>query len=212
MGYDRYKSTFQRSETNKRSTAVRAVQKQARFDKVQANRKITAGKARRVNSRGILANARAISKKMWGLLQVQRSYPYLGNKITASSPWCFHVISPGSDGSVQHIYHRNPLGIASSIGQLIKFTGSQGSEDANLVPNYPCLLKSVLLEFEFAGFVDDTRIIIHVVQSKGIAKPAIIIIWNRLILLIIYSLRALRISRNSLDLCKSVLIRRHSKV
>ena len=38
-------------------------------------------------------------------------------------------------------------------------------------PNHPLYLKSVLLEFEFAGFVDDTHITIHVVQSKGIAKP-----------------------------------------
>ena len=91
MAYGRkYKRTFERSGTNKRTTAVRAVQKQARFAKVQANRKKTAAKARSVNSRGILANARAIAKltkKTWGPLQVQRSYTDLGNKITANSPW-----------------------------------------------------------------------------------------------------------------------------
>jgi len=108
---------------------------------------------------------------MWGPLQVQRSYTDLGNKITANSPWCFHVTSPGSNVDAPHIYHRNPLGVASSIGQFQKFTGAQGSEDADLIPNHPLYLKSVLFEFEFAGFVDDTHITIHVVQSKGIAKP-----------------------------------------
>lgn len=173
MAYGR-KPTFKRTGTNKRSTAIRAVQKQARFNKVQANRKKTAGKARRTNTRGILANARAISrltKKMWGPVQVQRSYTDIGNKITANSPWCFHVTSPGSDYSAPYIYHRNPLGIASPIGQFKKFTGHQASEDAENIPNHPCFLKSVLLEFEFAGFVDDTHITVHLVQSKGIAKP-----------------------------------------
>ena len=102
---------------------------------------------------------------------MQRSYTDIGNKITANSPWCFHVTSPGSDYSATFIYHRNLLGIAAPVGQFKKFTGSQGSEDANYVPNHPCYLKSVLLEFEFAGFVDDTHITIHVIQSKGIAKP-----------------------------------------
>ena len=122
MAYGR-KPTFKRTGTNKRSTAIRAVQKQARYTKVQANRKKTAGKARRVNTRGILANARAISKptkKMWGPLQVQRSYTDLGNKITANSPWCFHVTSPGSDIDAPHIYHRNAVGVAG--GQKIDRT------------------------------------------------------------------------------------------
>lgn len=155
----------------KRSAAVRVVQKAVRASLARKRRGLARVARPLSNAKAILSNSRKIQslqKQQWGPIQQCRTYTDLGNKITANSPWCFHVTCPTFTNTTSpHIYHRNALGVASSIGQFKLHTGPMNSEDADRTPNLPCFLKSVMLEFEFSGFVDDTHIRIDVIRQKN---------------------------------------------
>lgn len=173
------KSTSTRTGTKSRtSSALRSAQKQAkRFSAQKARRRTVAPAAQRAtNTKAILSNARAISKlskRVYGPIQQQRSFFDGANyHIIANSPWCCHLTAPGSDQDAPYMYHINALGGVVNMGQFQKFvSGNQHENSEDLMPNNPCFLKSILLEFEFEGYVDDTHIRIDVVQAKGSPKP-----------------------------------------
>lgn len=170
-GRGKYPKKRRVSGTAKRTASVKVIQAAVRRSLARKRRAATSRPKPVTNAKAIIAVNRKVNrlqKQLWGPVQVQRSYLDIGNKITSESPWCFHVTCPTTrNNTAPHVYHRNPLGVASSIGQFQLYdTGLMDEEDQDHAVNHPCYLKSILLEFQFEGFVNDTFVRVDIVRQK----------------------------------------------
>jgi len=162
---------------SRKSAAVRVVQKAVRNKLVANKRKVARRPAAATNARAILANSAKLTqltKRLYGPIQIERSYTDTGAHITANSPWCFNVNNPFSDFDCEpHVFHINALGVTHNFESFKKYVAPHDDEDAGLVsPQHPCFLKWAQFEFEFKGTVDDTHIQIDIVQPRGVAPTS----------------------------------------
>ena len=166
--------------TARRRDAVRTIQKQARA-RVQA-------KARKAPVRAIAKNTLAINKlksQMYGSRQYQTStmYPTLPLHVTSGSPLLFQVDNPNTGNKGPYVWHVNALGNVQHTNNRFNVwndpagsaAGFHDHEDLRLCNGPTARLNFVDLQFEFSGFVDATRIHIHVIRQKRMDTD----FWNQ---------------------------------